>query len=97
MKILFLTTVIIGCLLVGLTSADQDVSYAVEAAPLSLTIGQSVAVNYTVLDTNGSGLKQVELWRKDGDDDWKEISRRSLAGETGEVTGSFNDSPARTG
>jgi hypothetical protein len=100
MRILLLTTVIIGCLLVGLTFADQDVSDlsdAFEAAPIIVTIGQSVGVNYTVLDTNGSGLQHVELWRKDGDDDWKEISRNSLAGETGEVSGSFTDSPPAAG
>ncbi|MFA6372596.1 MAG: hypothetical protein WCW68_08225, partial [Methanothrix sp.] len=86
MRILLLITVIIGSLLVGLTFADQDVSdlsdAAFEAAPISVTIGQSIAVNYTVMDTSGSGLQHVELWRKDGDDDWKEISRNSLAGET---------------
>jgi len=82
-----LCNIIIVCILVGLASADQNVSSAFESAPLSVTIGQSVAVNYTVLDTNGSGLKQVELWRKDGDEDWKEISRNSLAGETGVVSG----------
>ena len=97
MRILLLTVVIISSLLVGLTFAEQNASYAVKSAPISVIIGQSIAINYTVLDTSGSGLQHVELWRKDGDDDWKEISRRSLAGETGEVSGSFNDSPPSPG
>ncbi|MDD4163540.1 MAG: hypothetical protein PHW87_13775 [Methanothrix sp.] len=62
-----------------------------------MIIGQSIAINYTVLDTSGSGLQHVELWRKDGDDDWKEISREPLAGETGEALGSFTDSPPAPG
>jgi len=97
MRILLLTTVIISSLLVGLTFAEQNASYAVKSAPISVIIGQSIAINYTVLDTSGSGLQHVELWRKDGDDDWKEISRKPLAGETGVVSGSFNDSPASPG
>jgi protein involved in ribonucleotide reduction len=39
----------------------------------------------------------VELWRKNETSDWQEISTKTLAGETGPVSGSFTDSPSAPG
>ncbi|MCK9442411.1 MAG: hypothetical protein M0Q13_13455 [Methanothrix sp.] len=101
MRIVFLAMLIIGCLLVGQASAEADTanskSNSVQVTPLSVTIGQSFAINYAVLDVSGSGLKQVEMWRKEEDGAWQEISRNKLAGETGPVSGSFTDSPPGPG
>jgi len=65
--------------------------------PLSMTSGASIAIHYRVSDNDGSGLKQVELWRKDEQSDWQEVQRNALNGETGPVSDSFTDSPTDPG
>jgi lysophospholipase L1-like esterase len=68
-----------------------------QVAPLGLTAGESFSIDYTVSDIGGSGLKQVELWRKDETSNWQEITTNTLAGENGPLSGSFTDSPAAPG
>jgi len=70
---------------------------AFDVSSRSLTSGESLEITYTVSD-NGSGLKQVELWRKDEQSDWQEIKPpNTLAGENGPIFGSFTDSPLAPG
>jgi len=70
---------------------------ALDVSPPSLTSGESFTIGYTVSDNDGSGLVQVELWRKNETSDWQEIKRNALAGESGPLSGSFTDSPPAPG
>jgi len=70
---------------------------AFQVAPQSLTAGKSFTIDYTVLDTGGSGLNRVELWRKDEQSDWQEIKRDVLSGGDGPASGSFADAPSNAG
>jgi Leucine-rich repeat (LRR) protein len=70
---------------------------AFDVTPLDLNVGGSFEIDYTVSDSSGSGLKQVELWRKDEQSDWQEIKRNELSGENGPTSGSFTDSPSASG
>ncbi|MBE3123843.1 MAG: cadherin domain-containing protein, partial [Planctomycetes bacterium] len=68
--------------------------------PDSVVAGNSFTISYTVSDTGGSGLKQVELWRTSdptGTSGWNEVVsvRRSLSGSgNGPVPGTFSDGSA---
>ncbi len=73
------------------------ITQAFQVSPLSLTSGEPFTIDYTVSDNSGSGLKQVELWRKDEQSDWQEIDRNTLAGENGPTSDSFTDSPSAPG
>jgi tetratricopeptide (TPR) repeat protein len=68
-----------------------------QVTPVSVTIGEYFTIDYAVSDNDGSGLKQVELWRMDEQNDWKEIDRDNLAGENGPAYGAFTDSPSSPG
>jgi len=70
---------------------------AFDVSPLSLISGESFAINYNVSSNDGSGLKQVELWRKDETSDWQQINTNTLDGENGPLYGSFTDTPAALG
>jgi len=70
---------------------------AFQVTPQSLTLGESFAIDYAVYDNSGSGLKQVEMWRKDETSDWQSVQINTLAGENGTLSGSFTDSPSATG
>jgi Lyzozyme M1 (1,4-beta-N-acetylmuramidase) len=60
--------------------------------------GKTFKIDFTVLDNGGSGLKQVELWRKDETSDWGEIKPPNIfSGENGPRSGSFTDSPTAPG
>jgi len=63
----------------------------------NLTLGESITIDYSLSDTGGSGLKQVELWRKDETSDWQEITTNTLTGENGPFSDSFTDSPSSPG
>ncbi|VVB64682.1 WD domain, G-beta repeat [uncultured archaeon] len=76
---------------------NPPILHAFRVAPLSLTSGESFEIAYTVSDDGGSGLKQVELWRKDETSDWQQVKINTLAGENGPVSGSFMDSPLAPG
>jgi len=75
----------------------QPTVQSFDVSPHSLQIGESVDITYSVSGNKGSGLKQVELWRKDETGDWQQINTNILAGETGSVSGSFTDSPFAPG
>jgi cell wall-associated NlpC family hydrolase len=79
------------------TDTTNPVVQLFQVTPQSLAIGESFTIDYTVSDDSGSGLKQVELWRKDEQSDWQEIKRSTLAGEKGPLSSSFTDSPATPG
>jgi uncharacterized delta-60 repeat protein len=74
-----------------------------DVTPASVTSGDPFTISYTVSDTGGSGLKQVELWRatdvnNDGEPDWPEdpkgyIDIHYLSGN-GPSSGSFSDAPS---
>jgi hypothetical protein len=68
-----------------------------QVAPHGLAVGDSFSIDYTVSDSSGSGLKQVELWRKDETSDWQQINTNTLTGDTGPLSGSFSDSPVAPG
>jgi len=66
--------------------------------PNAINSGESFTIDYRVSDDGGSGLKQVELWRKDESSDWQEIKPpNTLSGENGPLSGSFTDSPTAPG
>jgi len=65
---------------------------------LSSIAGESFAIDYMVTSDNDySGLKQVELWRKDEKSDWQEVKRDTLSGNDYYHSGSFIDSPPSPG
>ena len=68
-----------------------------QVTPQSLTLGESFTIDYTLSDTGGLGLKQVELWRKYQSTDWQEIKTDTLAGDNDPFSGSFTDSPSAPG
>jgi len=72
---------------------------SLQVTPQSLTFGESFTIDYTVLNNDGSGLTQVELWRKNETSDWQEVvpKRNTLSGETGPISCSFTDSPPAPG
>jgi hypothetical protein len=76
--------------------AAKPTIQAFQVTPLNVVPGEPVTIEYTVFDDDGSGLKQVELWRKDEQSDWGEIKRNGLEGN-GPVSGSFTDAPSIPG
>ena len=71
----------------------------------SVTQGDSFTISYTVSDTGGSGLKQVELWRAidvGGEPDWGTFpvdnpkQTTPLSGQSS-YSGSFSDAPPSVG
>jgi len=80
--------------------ANKDTDFpkveAFDISPRSLTAGESLLIAYEVSDNGGSGLKQVELWRKDESSDWQHINTNTLAGETG-LLSTFIDIPSVPG
>ena len=76
---------------------DPPTVQAFQVTPLSLAVGESSTIDYTVSDNDGPGLKQVELWRKDEQSDWQEIHRDEISGNNGPISGSFTDSPSASG
>ncbi|MFB3763763.1 MAG: SGNH/GDSL hydrolase family protein [Methanotrichaceae archaeon] len=70
---------------------------AFDVTPLSLASGESFTIRYNVSSSDGSDLKQVELWRKDETSDWQQVKTNTLSDESGPVSGSFTDSPSTPG
>ncbi|HOO54947.1 MAG TPA: C39 family peptidase [Methanothrix sp.] len=77
--------------------SSTPITQVFRVSPQSLNIGESFVIDYTVSDSCDSGLKQVELWRKDETSDWQEIKRNTLSCENGPLSGSFTDSPPAPG
>jgi hypothetical protein len=75
----------------------QPTVQAFDVSPTSQTSGESVEITYKVSSNDGSGLKQIELWRKDEQSDWQEIKTDTLSGENDPFSGSFTDSPSAPG
>lgn len=74
---------------------------AFTASPVSVAVGNSFTLSYTVSDAGGSGLRQVELWRSDGDGSesdagWEQLQTNDHSGN-GPVSGGFQDSPSSGG
>ena len=70
--------------------------------PISQPLGNAFTISYTVSDSGGSGLKQVELWRAtdtngDGNPDWPPtpFKTTALSGQAN-YSGSFSDTPSAT-
>ncbi|MBI4738092.1 hypothetical protein HY772_00740, partial [Candidatus Woesearchaeota archaeon] len=72
-------------------------------APASLVEGNAFTISYTVSDSGGSGLKQVELWRAPDNGSnapgfWGVIPvKANLHSGNGPVSGSFSDAPSPAG
>jgi len=69
---------------------------AFDVQPRSVGDGGTVSASYTVQDSGGSGLKQVELWRKKDNGSWASVQTKSLSGN-GPVSGSLSDTPSPSG
>jgi 3D (Asp-Asp-Asp) domain-containing protein len=79
----------------GLEKVDDNTPPTVDA--FSVTLDDTFTIPYTVSDTGGSGLKQVELWRK-GTGSWEQIEVTSLVCEgDGPYSNSFSDAPPSVG
>ena len=76
---------------------NTPVVQAFQVMPLSVASGRSFTIDYTASDNYGSGLKHVELWRKDEMSDWQEIKREEISGEDDPISGSFTDAPSVPG
>jgi N-acetyl-anhydromuramyl-L-alanine amidase AmpD len=86
---------------IGDTDTTAPTINSFTVTPGSINPGGSFSISYTVSDSGGSGLKQVELWRAniDGstsDSSWTKLQTTSLSGN-GPVSGSFVDSPTTVG
>jgi hypothetical protein len=90
------------------SSADRYFTYKFDGdkpvfnsftAPSSIYAGGSVSINYSISDSGGSGLKQVELWRANDSggspSGWTQIATRAISGDSS--TGSFSDNRSSTG
>lgn len=65
---------------------------------ITIKAGEAVTISYSVKDSGGAGLKQIELWRSLNNRDWAEVTgaRRYLSGN-GPVSGTFIDRPQSAG
>jgi tetratricopeptide (TPR) repeat protein len=79
------------------TNSNPPIVQAFQVTPLSLDVGESFAIDYTVSDNDGSDLKQVELWRKDEQSDWQVTRTRFYSEGTDPISDSFTDSPSTPG
>ena len=79
------------------TTAPTVTSFSV--APATVSLGNPFTASFSVSDTGGSGLKQVELWRANDSGGspgtWAQITYRSVSGNS--YSGSFSDTPSSGG
>lgn len=86
----------------GTSDTTPPIISAFSVTPSSLTVGSPFTISYTVSDTGGSGLWQMQLWRTTDSNgvpnssNWTKIKVDNLSGN-GPVSGSFTDAPALTG
>jgi surface antigen len=86
------------------TSSTLDITLptvtAFSANPSLVDLGNTVTISYTVKDSGGSGLKQVELWRAPYNNGvpgtWAQIKTNGHLGD-GPVTSSFADASSSIG
>ena len=70
-------------------------AFSVAPPSHSVTLGNAFTISYTVSDTGGSGLKNVQLWRNSTTEAWAQIDVTSLTGVgNGPYSGSFSDAPS---
>jgi len=67
-------------------------------SPVSVPLGGTFTISYTVSDAGGSGLSLVELWRTGDPNSWpaQALQQQALSGN-GPVSGDFGDIPPSTG
>ena len=65
--------------------------------PAILSPGELVTIDYTVSDSGGSGVRQIDLWLKDSQTDWRGIKSYSVPSRDDLISGSFTDSPREPG
>ena len=79
------------------TSAPTITSFSV--TPSTVSLGNSFTATFSVTDTGGSGLKQVELWRANDSDSspgtWSQVTSRPVSDNY--YSGSFSDTPSTGG
>jgi hypothetical protein len=67
--------------------------------PSTTTLGNSFTISFSVSDSGGSGLKQVELWRANDSSGspgtWAQVTTRAVSGNS--YSGSFSDTPSSAG
>lgn len=69
---------------------------ALSVSPTSNPVGKSFTISYSVKDSGGSGLKQVELWRQPSGGSWSQIKTTTLSGQTS-YSGTFSNAPSSAG
>ena len=75
---------------------------AFDVNPSAINMGQSVTISYTVSDSGGSGLKQIQLRRanidgSDLDQSWVPIGNPAFLNGSGPYSSTFVDSPSDAG
>jgi hypothetical protein len=85
--------------LVGVTAADTMAPVITSLSVSPTTVALGGVINFSVLDSGGSGIKQVELWKANDNAGspgaWTLIAVRPASGDT--YSGTFTDVPASAG
>ncbi len=81
------------------TDTTKPVVNSFSVNPSSVNLGSPFTISFSVSDSGGSGLKQVELWRANDSNaspgTWIQITYRSISGNS--YSGSFTDTPSSAG
>ena len=82
---------------VTLLPAPTVMSFSV--TPATVALGNSFTASFSVTDSSGSGLKQVEMWRANDSGGspgtWAQVTSRPVSGNS--YSGSFSDTPSSGG
>jgi len=78
------------------TDKTKPVINKLMLSPSSMTEGGTVVISYTVSDSGGSGLRQVELWKGKDKGNLGHYKTDQVSGN-GPVSGQFKDSPSPAG
>ena len=77
----------------------KPVITSLTVTPSTATLGSPFTITFSVTDSGGSGLKQVELWRANDSGGspgtWAQITSRAVSGNS--YSGSFSDAPSSSG
>jgi hypothetical protein len=72
---------------------------SLSVSPTTTTLGNSFTISFSVSDSGGSGLKQVELWRANDSGGspgtWAQVTSRAVSGNS--YSGSFSNTPSSAG